>query len=260
MRCIETTLGDGGVATVLLNRPDRLNALDFELVDTLRTELDALAGDAAVKAIVISGAGRAFSAGADLTALAPVPQADGRVDMGRQVSEAMSGHFGPMVAALMNFPKPVVSAVNGIAAGGGAGIALCADIVLAGREGKLKFVQTQQLGIVADLGATWLVQRVAGRQVALATMLLGETITAERAERLGLVWEVVDDDKLLSRAALLAAELGRAPAAAVRATRHLVDMAAGATFQQMMEIERVHLRDLASAPELLARVNAFMKK
>lgn len=260
MRSIESTIGEGGIATLVLNRPDRLNALDVEIVCNLRSDLTRFAAAEEVKAIVITGAGRAFSAGADLTALAPKPQADGRVDMGAQVSDLMLTHFGPMMSELMAFPKPVVTAINGIAAGGAAGIALCGDVVLAGRAGKFKFVQSQQLGIVADLGASWLLQRTVGRQTALATMLLGETISAENALRLGLVWEVVDDEKLVARAQEVAQSLSRVPAAAVRASRNLVDTAAAATFEQMLELERLHLRDLASAPELLAQVNSFLKK
>lgn len=260
MRSIESTIGEGGVATLVLNRPDRLNALDLDLVNNLRADLARFATDDQVKAIVITGAGRAFSAGADLTALEPKPQANGHVDMGRQVSDIVLTHFAPLMSELMAFPKPVVTAINGIAAGGGAGIALCGDVILAGRAGKIKFVQSQQLGIVADLGANWLLQRAAGRQAALAATLLGETISAEHAQRLGLVWEVVDDDQLAAKAQAVGESLARVPAAAVRASRHLVDTAAMSTFEQMLELERIHLRDLAAAPELLARVNFFLKK
>lgn len=260
MRSIESTIGKGGVATLVLNRPERLNALDLDLVANFRSDLTRFAAAAEVKAIVITGAGRAFSAGADLTALSPKPGADGHVDMGRQVSDTMLTTFIPLMSELMAFPKPVVTAINGIAAGGAAGVALCADVVLAGREGKFKFVQSQQLGIVADLGASWLLQRAAGRQASLAAMLLGETISAEHAQRLGLVWEVVDDDQLAARAQAVALSLGRVPPEAVRASRNLVDTAAASTFEQMLELERLHLRDLAAAPELLARVNFFLKK
>lgn len=260
MRSIESTIGEGGVATVVLNRPDQLNALNFDLADNLRADLDRFAASDEVKAIVITGAGRAFSAGGDLTSLAPAPQADGHIDLGRQVSDAMAKHFGPMMSALMAFPKPVVVAINGIAAGGAAGIALCGDVILAGRAAKIKIVQTTQLGIVSDLGASWLLQRSIGRQGALAVMLLGEAIGAEHAQHLGLVWEVVEDDRLLARAQEVARSLAKVPAAAVRAARNLVDAAATRTFDEMMELERLHLRDLAAAPELLTRINFFLKK
>ena len=260
MRSIESTIGEGGVAIVLLNRPDRLNALNFDLMDTLHAELIELAANDAVKSIVLSGSGRAFSAGGDLTSLATAPQADGHIDMGLQVSEAMRDHFGPAMKTLMAFPKPIVTAINGMAAGGAAGLALCGDVILAGRSGKLKLVQTPQLGIIADLGASWLLQRSIGRQRALAAMLLGDTIDAERAERLGIVWEVVDDDKLMARAVDVAKALAAVPGATVRATRNLVDASASRTFDEMMEQERLQLRDLAAAPELLARVNFFLKK
>lgn len=133
---------------------------------------------------------------------------------------------------LMAFPKPIVTAINGMAAGGAAGLALCGDVILAGRSGKLKLVQTPQLGIIADLGASWLLQRSIGRQRALAAMLLGDTIDAERAERLGIVWEVVDDDKLMARAVDVAKALAAVPGATVRATRNLVDASASRTFRR----------------------------
>ncbi len=260
MRSVAVTISEHGVATVTLNQPERLNALSVELCDDLRAELARLAVADNVKAIVITGAGRAFSAGGDITALTPKPQADGHVDLGQQISELMIRCFRPLMSALMAFPKPVVSAINGLAVGGGAGIALCADVVLAGREGKIKFVQGQQMGIIADLGASWLLQRVAGRQTALAAVLLGETINAERLERLGLVWEVVEDSQLLSRAQIVAQSLCRVPCAVVLASRNLIDAATTATYDQLLELERVYLRDLGTRPELLAMVNGFLKK
>ena len=260
MNTVAIAISEHGVATVTLNQPERLNALSVALCDDLRAELARLAVAVEVKALVITGAGRAFSAGGDITALTPKPNADGHVDLGHQVSELMINCFRPLMSALMTFPKPVVSAINGLAVGGGAGIALCADIVLTGREGKIKFVQGQQMGIIADLGASWLLQRVAGRQTALAAVLMGETINAERMERLGLVWEVVEDNQLVARAQAVAKSLCRVPAEVVLASRNMIDTAATATFDQLLEMERLYLRDLGSRPELLAMVNSFLKK
>lgn len=260
MRSIEVHIADNGVATLTLNRPEFLNALNLELVATLRADLAELAANPAVKAVIITGAGRAYCAGADLTAIDMKPDAEGHVDMGRIVSDLMNKEFGPLVSELIKFPKPVVSALNGMAVGGGVGLALCADVVIAGREGKLKIVQCQQLGIIADLGASWFIQRMAGRGAAVAMSLLGETLDAERLERLGLVWEVVDDDQLKARAEAVAASLARVPPESVLATRRMADMSATESFETMTEQERLYLRDLATLPFLKARIAAFKSK
>lgn len=247
-----------GIATVALNRPDHLNALNPELLSTLRGELERLAGNAAVHALVVTGTGRAFCSGADLTSfLSSASPAE--TDVGKTVSDAMEQSFNPLIAALMSFPKPVISAINGIAAGGGAAIALCADVIIAARTASLKFVQVQQLGCVADLGGNWFLQRAAGRSVALASILLGETIPAERACQLGLVWEVVNDDGLMARAQTIAQALTKVPQTAVIASRKLVDLSAVADIDTVLELERLYQRDLASRPELVATVRAFLE-
>ena len=148
--------------------------------------------------------------------------------------------------------------INGIAAGGGAGIALCADVALCGTSGKFKFVQATQLGIVADLGANWLLPRMVGRGAALSGILLGETLNAERAASLGLIWEVVEDASLLARAQTHARVLAGIPREAVVATRNLVDAAFGTDFRQMLELERLQQRDLCARPELEARIESFV--
>ncbi len=251
-------IDEGGIATLTMNRPDRFNALDNALLDELRAALAQLDVDESCKALVITGAGRAFCAGADLNTFVETRSEGRHSDTGHQVSDGMQQRFNPLMVDLMDFPKPVVTAINGIAAGGGAGIALCADVVLCGVSGKFKFVQATQLGIVADLGANWLLPRIAGRGVALSGILLGETLSAERAATLGLIWEVVDDASLLARAQAHARVLAGIPRETVLATRNLVDAAFGTDFRQMLELERLQQRDLCARPELTARIESFV--
>ena len=247
-----------GVSTLAMNRPERLNALGFDLMDQMCAQLAALASDPACKALVVTGSGNAFCAGADLTGFAETRAQQRYQDSGEQVSEAMRERFNPLVAALAGFPKPVVTAVNGMAAGGGAAIALIADVVMFGASGKLKFVQVQQLHIVADLGAHWLLHRLGGRVTALGATLLGETLDAGRCQSLGLAWDVVADAELLARAQATAARLAQVPADVVVATRALVDASPSTALLQSIEAERLYQRDFCGRPAFLAKIDSFL--
>lgn len=249
-----------GVATLAMNRPERFNALSLDLLDGMLDALAGLARDPACRALIVTGKGTAFCAGADLGAFDALRREGRHLDSGEQVAETMEQRFNPLVNALYTFPKPVVSAVNGIAAGGGAGIALCADIVLCASAGTFKFVQAQQLGIVADMGAHWLLQRLGGRATALGATLLGETLDAPRAAALGLVWEVVPDDALLTRARLVAEKLALVPRDVVIGTRALVDASATAAFAAVLDSERLYQRDFCARPGFLARIEAFLAR
>jgi 2-(1,2-epoxy-1,2-dihydrophenyl)acetyl-CoA isomerase len=256
---VEVSLeGATGVATLTMNRPARLNALGLDLLDAMIAALAALAKDPACKALVITGAGSAFCAGADLNTFAELREQKRYRDSGEQVSQTMRERFNPLMVALTTMPKPVVTAINGIAAGGGAGIALAADVVLCGASGTLKFVQAQQLGIVADLGAHWLLQRLGGRVTALGATLLGETLDAARSASLGLVWEVVPDTELLSRARATATKLARVPADVVVATRAIIDASTSVGFAELLEVERMYQRDFCSRAAFLANIETFL--
>jgi 2-(1,2-epoxy-1,2-dihydrophenyl)acetyl-CoA isomerase len=161
---------------------------------------------------------------------------------------------------LYRFPKPTLCAVNGIAAGGGAALALCADIVIATHAAKLAFVQVPQLGIVADLGANWLLPRIAGRSRAMAACLLGEPIDAARLLEWGLVWECVEADALLPRVMSLGAQLGRLPPQTVLATRRLIDEAHASSYAQILERERLAQRELCDLPVFMASVEQFLSE
>lgn len=256
MAVIEATLNDSGIGLLQLNRPERLNALNAELMDAICARLADWATDDRVRALVITGNGRAFCAGADLAA--DVQQAAPAGSLGEAIDQAMRDRFNPTMMAIYNFPRPVVIAINGIAAGGGVGLALCGDLVLASEKASLKVVQVQQLGIVADLGANWLLQRAIGRPRAMAMCLQGETTRAQQLLEWGAVAEVLPVEQLLPRALECASKLAEVPPGAVLATRRLVDEAPACSFEQSLEQERGVQRSLCDAPHFINQVRAFL--
>jgi 2-(1,2-epoxy-1,2-dihydrophenyl)acetyl-CoA isomerase len=258
MQNIEITIDQQGVALLSLNRPEVLNALNVPLADDLCQALRELAADEKLKALVVTGRGRGFCAGADLSALGQGAAPGDSI--GQMVSAQMQSHFNPAMELLYHFPRPTICAINGIAAGGGAAIALCADIVLASRDASLKFVQVQALGIVADLGANWLLPRIAGRSRALGACLLGDSLKAAQLQEWGLVWECVDADQLLSRAMEVGSRLAAVPAATVLATRQIIDAAGKSSFTAALEQERLAQRELCDLPVFSESVARFMSQ
>jgi len=181
---------DAGVETITLNRPEKLNALTAEMHQRLRDALERAADDAAVRAVLITGAGRGFCTGQDLAERDVSPGA-APIDL----SVSLGSHYNPLIRRMRALPKPIVCAVHGVAAGAGANIALAADIVVAARSAS--FVQAfSKIGLVPDSGGTWLLPRLVGTARAMGLALLAEKLTADDAERWGLIWKAVDDDKL----------------------------------------------------------------
>jgi enoyl-CoA hydratase/carnithine racemase len=181
----ETILFDvqGGVARVTLNRPDRLNAFTAQMHEELNEALASLAGGDA-RVLVLTGAGRAFCAGQDLSDRAVAPAGD-NVDLG----ESLELRYNPLIRRLVGLPMPVVAAVNGVAAGAGANIALAADIVLAARSAR--FIQSfANIGLLPDSGGTWVLPRLVGQARAMGLALTGEPLSAEKAEAWGLIWRL----------------------------------------------------------------------
>ena len=258
MEHIAITINEKGVALLELNRPQVLNSLNQALLREMIKALQELGANPEVKALIVTGRGKGFCAGADLTAVTELHGAGN--DMGKQVSDSMAATFNPMMELLYTFPRPVVSAINGIAAGGGAGIALCADIVLAANSSALKVVQVPQLGIAADLGANWLLSRIIGRSRALGACLTGTTIAPEQLMAWGLAWECIDNQLLLGRAQEIATQLASVPAATVIATRSLVDRATASSFEASIEEERQHQEQLCNAPFFTDSVARFLQR
>eukprot|EP00408_Alexandrium_pacificum_P027857 CAMPEP_0171206062 /NCGR_PEP_ID=MMETSP0790-20130122/26869_1 /TAXON_ID=2925 /ORGANISM="Alexandrium catenella, Strain OF101" /LENGTH=296 /DNA_ID=CAMNT_0011671595 /DNA_START=66 /DNA_END=956 /DNA_ORIENTATION=- len=232
----------GKVAVLTLNRPEVLNALNWEIVGEMLQAVAAVRDDETVRALLVTGKGRGFCAGADLAAKprpkgSPIP--GGRPStMGAGSAGGMRAEWNPLMAGITRLQKPVVSAVNGVAAGGGVGVALAADVVLAARSARFVLTFVPKLGVVPDLGVTWMLPRLIGRGKAMPMIALGDACSSEEAERIGLIWRVVDDDALHAEALKTAERLASVPQtlALVRA-RDLIDAAPGRTYEAQLEAE-----------------------
>src|SRR5919205_2749167 len=192
---------DAGVLSLTLNRPEKLNALNPEMHGLLRAALERATDEAQIRALLLTGAGRGFCTGQDL-AERDVSAGAAPIDL----SVSLGSHYNPLVRRLRALPKPIVCAVNGVAAGAGANLALACDIVLAARSAS--FVQAfARIGLIPDCGGTWFLPRLVGTARARALAFLAEPLSAETAAEWGLVWRMIEDERLLPEAEALAARL-----------------------------------------------------
>jgi 2-(1,2-epoxy-1,2-dihydrophenyl)acetyl-CoA isomerase len=242
----------GPVRVLTLNRPAALNSFTAEMHGHLLAALDAAAEDRAVRAVVITGAGRGFCAGQDLNDPAMV---GGEVDVGAVIER----HYRPLATRVRSLPVPVVAAVNGVAAGAGANFALCCDLVVAARSAS--FIQAfSKIGLVPDCGGTWLLPRLVGRARALGLAMLGDKLPAEEAVAMGLIWQAVDDAALMDSALALASRLAAMPVQALVATRRALDEAAPMDFGDALALEAALQRELGHAHDFAEGVAAFKAK
>lgn len=237
------------VATITLNRPDRLNAITPQLFEDVSAALDKAQADGA-RAILLTGEGRAFCSGADLQDAGGLPDDPG---------ELLESHYNPLAEKFAALPIPVVSAVNGLAAGAGCSVALWGDYVIAARSAYflLAFVN---IGLVPDAGATWLVAKAVGRAHALEMMLLGERVPAEKAEVWGLINRVVDDADLMNEARGLAVRLANGPTRAMGMIRQSVRRALADDLSDTLARERAHQKAAGETGDFREGVAAFMEK
>ncbi|MDM0013951.1 2-(1,2-epoxy-1,2-dihydrophenyl)acetyl-CoA isomerase PaaG [Variovorax sp. J22P168] len=248
---------DGPVLTLTLNRPAALNSFTGAMHEQLRAALEAAAADAGVRCVVLTGAGRGFCAGQDLADPMVAPAAPG--EPARDLSVAITTHYTPLVQRLKSMPVPVIAAVNGVAAGAGANLALNCDFVIAGQSAS--FIQAfARIGLVPDTGGTWLLPRIVGRARALGLAMLGDKLPAAEAERIGLIWKCVDDAALAGEAASLALRLAAMPVKALAATRAAIDDAQQLTLDEALAMEAALQSQLGSAHDYLEGVAAFGAK
>ncbi len=240
-----------GYHVVTFNRPDKLNAFTERMNLDIQAALDAADADPACRAVLITANGRAFTAGQDLAAAA----AGGR----GKTRDTLDRLYNPIITRIAQFRMPIVCAVNGIAAGAGLNIALGCDIVIAGRSAK--FLQPfSKIALVPDAGGTWFLPRLVGPARARALALLAETITAERALEFGLIWQVVDDDKLLEEATALTRRLASGPTRAYAAIKQALHAAESNTLQSQLDLERDLQVQLAAEPDSHEAITAFLEK
>ncbi len=244
----------GRVGIVRIDRAARMNALTPAVFAGLRDGLDRFEADAAIGAVVVTGTGRAFCAGADLAEGLP-PDASGRPDVGG----ALDRDYNPLVRRLWRYPKPVVAAVNGAAVGAGANLALACDIVLAARSAYFQqaFVR---IGLMPDAGGTWLLPRIVGHKCALALMLTGDRLTAEEAERAGLAYRVLEDEGFHDAALAFAEGLAGGAGLALRATKEALAAGLDVGLDAQLDRERDLQAELGRSHDFAEGVAAFRDK
>jgi len=242
-----------GIGRITLNRPDKLNSFTTVMHGELREALGRLVSEGA-RVLVLTGAGRGFCAGQDLGDRAVSPGARG-VDLG----ESIDRNYKPLVLALRSLPVPVVAAVNGVAAGAGANIALACDIVIAARSAV--FIQSFcKLGLVPDSGGTWTLPRLAGTARALGLALLGDRLPAEQAAAWGLIWRCVEDAELGLVVDGLAAQLAVAPTRGLVRTKQAIYGGWGRSLEAALDFERDTQRELGWSDDYAEGVAAFAGK
>lgn len=247
----------GPVLTLTLNRPAALNSFTEAMHAALREALDAAAANSQVRCVVLTGAGRGFCAGQDLADPMVAPSAPGEPpkDLGRTIELL----YKPLVQRLRAMPVPVIAAVNGVAAGAGANLALNCDFVVAGQSAS--FIQAfAKIGLIPDTGGTWLLPRIVGRAKALGLAMLGDKLGAAEAERIGLIWQCVDDAALVEEVAKLAQRLAAMPVKALAATRAAIDGAQHLTLDEALDVEASVQARLGGAHDYLEGVAAFGAK
>ena len=243
-----------GIARITLNRPDRLNSFNDAMHSALREALERVRGDGSVRVLLLTGAGRGFCAGQDLGDRAVAPGGTS-VDLGASIER----NYKPLILGLRSLPMPVVCAVNGVAAGAGANIALACDIVVATRSAS--FIQAFcRIGLVPDSGGTYWLPRLVGSARAMGLALLGDKLSAEDAERIGLIWKCVDDDAFAPTVDTMVAQLAQAPTKGLAAIKQALQAAAHNTLEQQLDLERDLQRMLGYSEDYREGVDAFVNK
>lgn len=241
-----------GVYHLTLNRPDRLNAFVEQMHVDVRDVLARIEADPDARVLLITGAGRGFCAGQDL---AERDVTSGPLDL----SQGPDRNYNPLVRRLVALPIPVVCAVNGVAAGAGVNIAAACDIVIAKRSAK--FAQAfSAIGLVPDSGGTWTLPRLMGQANALAFTLLNETLSADKAEQLGLIWRAVDDDAFADEVDAVLAKLARAPTFGLGSAKQAIRKSWQRTLDEALDVERDMQRDCGLSPDYSEGVSAFKDK
>jgi len=242
-----------GYHVITLNRPERLNAFNDAMHEALRDAIAQAEADESCRALLITGAGRGFCAGQDLSDRLLKP---GEKPVPRKSLEI---YYNPLVRKLRALPFPVIAAVNGVAAGAGCNVALACDIVLAARSAS--FTQSfARIGLIPDSGGTWLLPRLVGEARARALALLAEPLPAEKAEQWGLVWKCVDDAALAGEARKLCEHFAAAPTQGLALIKRALDASAGNSFDAQLDLERDLQREANMTPDYAEGVRAFMEK
>jgi len=244
---------DAGVATITLNRPDVLNSFNRSMARALRESIDAVAADDAVRAVVLTGAGRGFCAGQDLAEAMP---RDGEMpDLGDIVRDS----YNPVIRAIRTLEKPVLCAVNGVAAGAGANLAFACDVVFA--SSSATFIQSfAKIGVIPDSGGTFILPRIVGLHRATVMTMLAEKMTAQQARDWGLVYMVTEPDALLSTATGIAKQLATQPTRAFGLIKRGFNRSLGIDLAEQLDYEEEIQREAGKTDDYAEGVRAFLEK
>ena len=239
------------IARLTLNRPERLNSFTVRMHEEVA---DALSRLDSARVLVLTGVGRGFCAGQDLSDRA-VTSGEAKPDLG----ESVERYYNPLVRRLVTLPFPVICAVNGVAAGAGANIALACDIVIAARSAR--FIQSfANIGLLPDCGGTWMLPRLVGQARALGMALTGEPVGAEQAAEWGMIWRVVDDAALAAEVDALAAKFAGGATLGLAATKRMIRESWGRSLDQELELQRDAMRELGASEDYAEGVTAFGEK
>ena len=247
---------EGGIARLTLSRPDKLNSFTGEMHAELRDALDSIQADGSVRVLVLSGAGRAFCAGQDLADPEMSALPDGRL---ADIGNVVENNYKPLILRLQNLRVPTIAAVNGIAAGAGASVALACDLVVATKSAS--FLQAfSKVGLIPDTGGTWFLPQRVGMARAIGLAMLADKLPAEKAAEWGLIWAAYEDAEFSAKVDAMAAQLAALPTKALVRTRQAMHAAASHTLEQQLSFEGGFMRELGWSPDYAEGVAAFMEK
>jgi 2-(1,2-epoxy-1,2-dihydrophenyl)acetyl-CoA isomerase len=245
---------DAGIARLTLNRPDRLNSFNDAMHAEVRDALERVKAEASTRVLLLTGSGRGFCAGQDLSDRAVVPGSE-PVDLGASIER----NYKPLILGLRALPLPVVCAVNGVAAGAGANLALACDLVIAAKSAS--FIQAfSKIGLVPDSGGTYFLPRLVGTARAMGLALTADKLTAEQAAQWGLIWQCVDDAELPAVTNALLLHFAQAPTRGLAAIKHAIQASAGNTLTVQLDLERDLQRALGNGDDYREGVAAFIAK
>ena len=240
-----------GIATITLNRAEKLNSFNREMALLMQQKLDECASLHTIRCVVITGAGKGFSAGQDL-AEAMDPEGPG-------MQRILSEHYNPIITRIRNLPKPVLAAVNGVAAGAGANIALACDIVVAAESAS--FIQAfSKLGLIPDSGGTYMLPRLIGWQKASAIMMLGDKIPAHQAEQMGMLYKVFSNEDFITETNKIAATLAQMPTKGLAYTKHVLNYSMTNSLEQQLLLEDEFQQKAANTSDFKEGLQSFLEK
>lgn len=244
---------DSGVMKITLNRPEVLNSFTLAMSHELREALEAARANKSVRAVLITGAGRGFCAGQDLTDVPPA--VEGWLDLSSTVRQT----YDPLITLIRHLEKPIVCAVNGVAAGAGANVAIACDIVIASESAS--FIQSfSKIGLIPDSGGTFFLPRAVGLPLATALMMLGEKISAERAAEIGMIYKVVPADALEAESMKVASQLAEMPTKGLGLTKRALNASLGNSFQAQLDVEAELQGEAGRTADFIEGVAAFTEK